>query len=69
MLQRNAGSVRLKDVQEESEKMCAKMPVLHVIQKNVKGKIADTLLIPVKCFLRLRMLITAVARLFYRHAK
>jgi hypothetical protein len=31
MLQRNAGSVRLKNVQEGSERICAKIPVLHVI--------------------------------------
>ena len=57
VLQRNAGSVRLKDVQEGSERICEKMSVLHVIQRNVKEKTEDTLLIPVKCFLRLRMLI------------
>lgn len=57
MLQRNVGSVRWKIVEEGSERICAKMPVLHVIQRNVKGKTADILLTPVKCFWRLIMLI------------
>jgi hypothetical protein len=57
MPQRNAGSVRSKNVREGSERICAKILVLHVIQRNVKGKTADTLLIPVKCYLRLIMLI------------
>ena len=57
MLQRYVGSVRWKIVEEGSERICAKMPVLHVIQRNVKGKTADILLTPVKCFWRLIMLI------------
>ena len=45
------------EMEDCAERICAQMPVLHVIQRNVKGKTEDTLLIPVKCFLRLRMLI------------
>ena len=45
MQQGNVGSVKKNDVEGESETISAQMPVVHVVQRNVKVRIADTLLI------------------------
>ena len=45
MQQRNVGSVRKKDVEGELGRISAQMPVVHVVQRNVKARIADIPLI------------------------
>ena len=47
---RNVGIVRKKDVEGELERISERMPVVHVAQRNVKERIADTPLIPVNFF-------------------
>ena len=51
MQQGNVGSVKKKDVEGELGRIGAQMPVVHVVQRNVKARIADTPLILVN-FLR-----------------
>jgi len=50
MQQRNVGSVKKKDVEGELERISAKMPMVHVVQRNVKERIAGTPLILVNFF-------------------
>ena len=45
MQQGNVGSVKKNDVEGELETISAQMPVVRVVQRNVKVRIADTLLI------------------------
>ena len=45
MQQGNVGSVKKKDVEGELGRISAQMPVVHVVQRNVKARIADTPLI------------------------
>ena len=51
MQQGNVGNVKKKDVDGELGRFSAQMPVVHVVQRNVKARIADTPLIPLN-FLR-----------------
>ena len=44
MQQGNVGSVKKKDVEGELGRIGAQMPVVHVVQRNVKARIAGTLL-------------------------
>ena len=50
MQQRNVGSVKKKDVEGELGRISAKMPVVHIVQRNVKERIVDTPLIPMDFF-------------------
>ena len=50
MQQGNVGIVK-KDVEKELGRMCPQMPVVHVVQSNLKERIADTPLILVNFFL------------------
>jgi hypothetical protein len=50
MQQRNAGSVKKKDVEGELGGISAKMPVVHVVQRNENERIIDTPLILVNFF-------------------
>ena len=45
MQQGNVGSMEKNDVEGELERISAQMPVVHVVQRNVKARIADTPLI------------------------
>ena len=45
MQQGNVGSVKKKYVEGELGRISPQMPVVHVVQRNVKARIADTLLI------------------------
>jgi len=45
MQQGNVGSVKKKDVGEDLRRISAQMPVVHLVQRNVKERTADTPLI------------------------
>ena len=45
MQQGNVGSVKKKDVEGELGRISTQMPVVHVVERNVKARIADTPLI------------------------
>ena len=40
MQQGNVGSVKKKDVEGESGRISAQIPVVHAVQRNVKARIA-----------------------------
>ena len=44
--------MKKKDAEGELGMICAQMPVVHVVQRNIKARIADTPLILVNFFLR-----------------
>ena len=46
----NVGIVEKKDKEGESESISSQMPVVHVVQRNVKERTADILLILVNSF-------------------
>ena len=52
MQQGNVGSVKKKDVEGELGRISAQMPVVHVVQRNVKARIADTPLILLNLMLK-----------------
>ena len=56
MQQGNVGSMKKKDVERELGWISTQMPVVHVVQRDVKARIADTPLIFVNFFCKLRML-------------
>ena len=45
MQQGNVGNVKKKDVGGELGRISAQMPMVHVVQRNVKARITDTPLI------------------------
>ena len=52
MQQGNVGNVKKKGAEGELGMICVQMPVVHVVQRNIKARIADTPLILVNFFLR-----------------
>jgi len=48
--QGNVGSVKKKGVEGDLRRISAQMPVVHVVQRNVKERKADTPLILVNFF-------------------
>ena len=50
MQQGNVGNVKKKDAEGELGRISAQMSVVHVVQRNVKARIADTPLILVNFF-------------------
>ena len=50
MQQENVGSVRKKDVEGELRWICAQMPLVYVVSRNVKERIADTPLVLVSFY-------------------
>ena len=50
MQQGNVGIVKKKDIEGELGRISSQMPVVHLVQRNVKERTADTPLILVNLF-------------------